>query len=123
MKTKSYLLFSISATGIVVGNIYTYSVQISQLISKLIATLAIIIKAGTFIDLVGLTGVGIYVASYISLQTNRVDGNSVPYCLANSIAAGLVLISLVQNFNLASVTIQVIWIAISLYGLQRCRKR
>ncbi len=70
-------------------------------------------------EVLGITGFMFYMASYASLQSGRISGHSYTYILMNLIAASLVLISLVHQFNLASVLIQVAWIAISIGGLFR----
>ncbi|OED42800.1 hypothetical protein AB833_05565 [Chromatiales bacterium (ex Bugula neritina AB1)] len=67
-------------------------------------------------DMIGLLGVLCYVCSYGALQLGRIDGNSLQYCIANGCAATLVLISLCNDFNLASAIIQVVWITVSLVG-------
>jgi predicted membrane protein len=74
-------------------------------------------------DAAGLLGVLIYVCSYSALQFDKLDGNSLQYCLLNGSAATLVLISLVHDFNLASAIIQVVWISVSLFGLLRFLQR
>ncbi len=66
---------------------------------------------------IGLAGVVGYVASYALLQLGLLDGNGVRYSIANVLAAGLVLFSLTDEFNLASALIQVIWIVIGVSGL------
>ncbi len=68
----------------------------------------------TFIGLIGVAG---YVAAYTMLQLGFLDGNSVSYSVANVVAASFVLVSLTQDFNLASAMIQVIWIAVGTIGL------
>lgn len=59
------------------------------------------------------------------LQLGLVDGNGIRYSIAKVIAAALVLVSLTDEFNLASALIQVIWIVIGVSGLAlralRCR--
>ena len=70
-----------------------------------------------FYTVVGMIGVALYVASYTALQFGKLDGNSIQYCLCNGGAASLVLVSLYHDFNLASATIQIVWISVSGYGL------
>ncbi len=72
-------------------------------------------------DIIGLLGVGFYVFSYGALQFGKIDGNSLRYCALNGLAASLVLISLLNDFNLASAIIQIVWITVSLCGLLRYR--
>lgn len=67
--------------------------------------------------LIGLLGFAAYVASYAALQLGWLDGNGVPYTVANVVAASMVLVSMLEQFNLASALIQVTWIAFGLLGL------
>lgn len=66
---------------------------------------------------IGLGGVGFYVASYGLVQIGKMDGNGVVYSVMNVIAASMVLVSLFQDFNLASMVTQVTWIAVGVMGL------
>ncbi len=72
-------------------------------------------------DLIGVVGFVLYMLAYGLLQIGRISGQSYSYTLMNMVAATLVLISLVNQFNLASLLIQVSWIAISVVGLYRLR--
>ena len=65
----------------------------------------------------GLAGVLSYVLSYSLLQLGLLDGNGLRYSVANVGAAALVLVSLTNDFNLASAIIQVVWIVVGLTGL------
>ena len=68
-------------------------------------------------DVVGNIGVGLIVLSYFLLQTGKMDSNKLAYSVTNLVGASFLLISLYYNFNLASVVIELFWIAISLYGI------
>ncbi|WP_299413475.1 cyclic nucleotide-binding domain-containing protein [uncultured Sulfitobacter sp.] len=70
-------------------------------------------------DIIGLFGVGFYVAAYAALQIGLVRGTGYIYILLNLAAASFVLVSLTNDFNLSSAIIQITWIAISLFGLSR----
>ncbi len=76
----------------------------------------------TVYDLIGLAGVGLIVIAYVLLQTERVKYSDVPYLLANGIGAGLVLLSLIDNFNLAAAVVEAFWLVVSVYGLWRARR-
>ena len=65
----------------------------------------------------GVLGFLAYMASFALLQARVVDGNGPVYALLNVIAAALVLVSLADAFNLASLLIQLSWIVIGLGGL------
>ena len=68
-------------------------------------------------QLIGIAGFLCYLGSFAALQFRLIDGNGVLYSLLNILAAALLLISLMEAFNLASVLIQVSWIVIGLTGL------
>ena len=70
-------------------------------------------------DGIGLIGVGFVVATYFLSQIGRMDPQRPLYPALNAIGAALILISLYFTFNLASVVIEVIWLAISIVGLVR----
>ena len=72
-------------------------------------------------DLIGIAGFIFYMLAYGLLQFGRISGQSYSYTLMNMAAASLVLISLTHQFNLASVLIQLSWIAISVVGLIRLK--
>ena len=66
--------------------------------------------------LAGLAGFGVYVAAYALVQFGVFTGNSLAYTAANTVAAALVLVSLIADFNLASALIQITWITIGVAG-------
>ena len=68
-------------------------------------------------DLAGVFGFVTYFASFGSVQLGKLDGNSALYSIANIVAATLVGISLLENFNLASALIQISWVLIGITGL------
>jgi len=68
-------------------------------------------------QVLGVGGFLFYIGSFSALQLRLIDGNGVLYCLLNIAAATLVLISLLEAFNLASVLINSSWILIGLIGL------
>jgi len=74
-------------------------------------------------ELSGVAGFICYVVAFGSVQLGKLDGNSIAYSLANILAASLVAISLIAEFNLASALIQSSWIMIGMTGLAlRTRK-
>ncbi len=119
MDNLSRVVAALSIAGIIVGNAYTYFPQAYQPILDSLS----ILRSVSIFDLAGMLGVCFYIGSYIALQANKIEGTSVPYCAANGIAACLVLTSLVQDFNLASVTIQIVWILVSVFGISRYYSR
>lgn len=70
---------------------------------------------------IGLVGAALYLGSYAAVQIGRMDGNGTAYTVANTLAAALVLISLFDKYNTASVVIQVAWLSIGLTRLLRRR--
>ncbi len=65
----------------------------------------------------GLAGFVGYLGGFAGLQAGWIDGNGKSYSLINIISAFLVLLSLMEHFNLASALIQVSWIIIGVAGL------
>jgi hypothetical protein len=70
-------------------------------------------------DWVGMFGVALYLGSYAALQTGFLRGQGYLYPAINMAAAGCVLISLANSFNLSSAIIQISWIGISIVGIAR----
>jgi hypothetical protein len=68
-------------------------------------------------DIIGLLGVTIIVVTYYKLQLEKIDSKSLEYSLSNMIGSILILTSLLFNWNLSSVIIEIIWIIISLIGV------
>ena len=70
-------------------------------------------------DIVGIFGVVLLLVAYFLLTTNRMSSQGLRYQLFNFIGAAFILYSLLFNFNLASVAIEVSWIFISIIGMYR----
>ncbi|MDA0378053.1 MAG: hypothetical protein O3C45_02780 [Bacteroidetes bacterium] len=68
-------------------------------------------------DVVGTLGVTIIILAYAATQARRLKPEQLLYSLANLIGAAMTLVSLIYNFNLASVIIEIFWILISLWGI------
>ncbi len=68
-------------------------------------------------QLTGLAGFFVYMFAFGAVQFDRLNGNSASYSICNIVAAGLVAISLIADFNLASALIQGSWIMIGATGL------
>lgn len=71
------------------------------------------------IDLVGIFGVAIVVATYFLLQSQKIDSKGFLYSFLNAFGSLLIMYSLLYNWNLASFVIEIFWILISLYGLKK----
>ena len=74
-------------------------------------------------DIIGMTGVFMILVVYGAVQIDKMDVKSVSYSLINAVGAGLILISLMVTFNLASFVIEIAWLAISLFGIFQAIKR
>lgn len=75
------------------------------------------------VDVIGMTGTTLVVASYFLLQMERMDAKGLGYNVMNLLGATLLLISLCYKFNLASFVIELFWIAASIVGLIKWRDR
>lgn len=68
---------------------------------------------------VGVIGTLLVLLAFFLLQTDKLRGNGPVYQLMNAIGAAAIIVSLFYEFNLASMLLEVAWLAISLYGLAR----
>lgn len=68
-------------------------------------------------DIIGLIGVALLIGTYALLQFDRIDPKGFWYSFNNMIVAVLVTVSLLYNWNLASMVIEVFWFSLSVYGL------
>ena len=74
-------------------------------------------------DLVGNIGVACIVGAYIAVQIGKVKPDQLAFPVINGIGALLLLISLMVTFNLSSVIIEVVWLAVSGFGIWRILTR
>lgn len=74
-------------------------------------------------DIVGVSGVAMVVAAYAGVQGGLLDERRAPFSAINLIGAILILYSLVFDFNLPSLVIQLAWVVISAHGLWRALRR
>ena len=72
---------------------------------------------------VGFVGVGAIVAAYFANQQGWLDAENWRFPAANLVGSLLILVSLWTAWNFPSAVIEVIWAAISLYGLIRRSRR
>ena len=70
-------------------------------------------------DIVGLTGVALIIAAYFLLQAERISSKEISYSLLNAAGAGLVIFSLVFDFNFPAFIIEFFWLVISIYGIAK----
>ena len=69
--------------------------------------------------LLGFVGVGCIVAAYFANQQGWLDARDRRFPATNLVGSLLILLSLWTAWNFPSAVIEVIWAAISLYGLIR----
>jgi hypothetical protein len=72
---------------------------------------------------VGFVGVGLIVVAYFANQQGALDARDWRFPATNLAGSLLILVSLSTAWNFPSVVIEVIWAAISLYGLLRRPRR
>ena len=71
------------------------------------------------VDFVGLIGVVLIVVTYLLLQLEKLRSNDLAYSLMNAIGASLIVLSLLVNFNLSALLMEVFWVLISVLGVYR----
>jgi len=71
------------------------------------------------LDLVGNVGVLILMVTYLLLQLNRLRSDELMYSLLNAVGASLIVLSLLVNFNLSALLMEVFWVLISFVGIYR----
>jgi hypothetical protein len=74
-------------------------------------------------DIAGLAGSGCILAAYGLLQAGRLNRDHLSYSLINALGAALILLSLINAYNLPSVVIESAWLLISLAGMLRWFRR
>ena len=71
------------------------------------------------LDLVGNVGVVILMVTYLLLQLNRIRSDDLMYSLLNAVGASLIVVSLLVDFNLSALVMEVFWVLISFVGIYR----
>ena len=71
------------------------------------------------LDLVGNIGVVVLMVAYLLLQLNKLRSDELLYSLLNAIGASLIVLSLLVNFNLSALLMEIFWVLISLLGIYR----
>lgn len=69
-------------------------------------------------DLLGNLGVMMILVTYLLLQIGRILPGLL-FSVANGVGALLILVSLLQEFNLSAFLMEAVWFLISLYGVAR----
>ena len=73
----------------------------------------------TWLDLLGNVGVVVLMITYLMLQLNKLRSDGLAYSVLNAGGASLVVASLVVNFNLSALLMEVFWVLISFVGIYR----
>ncbi len=73
-------------------------------------------------DIVGSIGVILILGSYLLVQMDRLTSPGLRYSIANAIGAGMIAVSLLVDFNLYALVVEVAWLLISLFGVVRSTK-
>ena len=71
------------------------------------------------LELIGNIGVVVLMITYLMLQLNRLSSDGLAYSVLNAIGASLVIVSLLFDFNLSALLMEVFWVLISLVGIYR----
>jgi hypothetical protein len=71
------------------------------------------------VDFIGNVGVVVLVITYLMLQLNKLSSDGLAYSVLNAVGAGLIVISLLYDFNLSALVIEVFWVLISFVGIYR----
>ena len=70
-------------------------------------------------DLIGNVGVAILIVTYLLLQLEKIKSTDIWYSALNALGAGLIVASLIVDFNLSALIIEVFWVLISFIGIGR----
>ena len=71
------------------------------------------------LDFLGNVGVVVLIVTYLMLQLNKLRSDGLAYSLLNAIGASLIVVSLLYDFNLSALLMEVFWVLISLVGIYR----
>ncbi len=71
----------------------------------------------TIYDLAGILGAFLAITAYFATQQRWITAQDWQFPAANLIAAILILISLIADWNLPSFVIEAFWLVISVYGI------
>jgi len=71
------------------------------------------------LDLVGNVGVVVLMITYLMLQLGKLRSDGLAYSLLNAMGASFIVVSLLVNFNLSALLMEVFWVLISFLGIYR----
>ena len=70
-------------------------------------------------DLVGNIGVVVLMVTYLMLQLDKIKSADLSYSVLNAVGASMIVASLIVNFNLSAMLMEVFWVLISFIGIGR----
>ena len=70
-------------------------------------------------DFVGNLGVAILMITYLLLQLDKIKSANLSYSVLNAVGASLIVASLIVDFNLSALLMEVFWVLISFIGIGR----
>ena len=71
------------------------------------------------LDLLGNIGVVVLMITYLMLQLNKIPSDGLAYSVLNAVGASLIVMSLLYDFNLSALLMEVFWVLISCLGIYR----
>lgn len=71
------------------------------------------------LDLIGNIGVVVLMIAYLMLQLNKLRSDALAYSVLNAVGASLIIVSLIVDFNLSALLMEVFWVLISFVGIYR----
>ena len=70
-------------------------------------------------DVVGNIGVLTLMFTYLALQLDKIKSADLSYSVLNAAGASLIVASLIVDFNLSALLMEVFWVLISFIGIGR----
>ena len=70
-------------------------------------------------DFVGNVGVVMLMVTYLMLQLDKIKSADLSYSVLNAVGASLIVASLIVDFNLSALLMEVFWVLISFIGIGR----
>jgi len=75
------------------------------------------------LDAVGVLGTVMVLTAYALPQLGRLRPDDLAYLLLNLVGAALIVVSLIETFNLSAFLMEAAWVLISLFGIWRWWRR
>lgn len=70
-------------------------------------------------DFVGNIGVLMLMFTYLALQLDKIKSADLSYSVLNAVGASLIVASLIVDFNLSALLMEIFWVLISFIGIGR----